>query len=66
MLVSIPHPKIESFPSLNLSSTYAADSAFEVALLVFCPKSSRVNFKSKFSLIPLTNAEIGPFPCEEN
>ena len=66
MLVSIPHPKIEFWPLLNLSSTYAADSAFEVALLVFWPKSSNVNCKSKFSRIPFINAEIGPLPCEEN
>ena len=50
ILVLIPHPKIDFLPLLYLSSTYAADSAFEVALLVFWPKSSKVNCKSKLKI----------------
>ena len=57
----MPHPKKELF-SLSTNSTYDADSAFEVALRVFWPKSLRVKSSEKFFLIPLIKAEIGPLP----
>ena len=61
ILVFIPQPNKE-IPFEFSNSTYAEASALEVALLVFCPKSFKVNCKLKLSRMPFTNAEIGPFP----
>ena len=61
ILVWIPQPNTE-ISLLLTNSTYAAASAFEVALRVFWPKSFNLKVKLKLSLIPFTKAEMGPLP----